>query len=57
MKYDDIPRGEDNDIIGGHIFCKRWDVYVVGVGYPDEDPETGEETYHEFKVVDLSGSK
>ena len=54
IPFDQIPKGEENDIIGGHIFCKKDNVYVVGIGYPDEDPDTGEETYHQFRVVDLS---
>lgn len=53
MKFDDIPHGEENDIIDGHIFCKHGDVYVVGIGYPEEEEE-GEEVYSEFRVVDLS---
>lgn len=57
IKYDDIPKGEPDDLLGGHIFCKRGEVYVIGVGYPDQDPETGEETYNEFKIVDLSENK
>lgn len=57
VKFDDIPKGEENDLIGGHIFVKRGDLYVVGVDqYPEQDPQSGEETYKEFRVVDFSGS-
>lgn len=56
VKFDEIPKGEENDLIGGHIFVKRGDLYVVGVDqYPEQDPESGEETFKEFRVVDLSG--
>jgi len=55
VKFDEIPVGEKDDLIGGHIFCKRGEVYVVGVDqYPDEDSKTGEQLFKEFKVVDLS---
>lgn len=38
--------------IGGHIFCRRGDTLVVGVGYPYED-EDGTEIWGEFAVVVL----
>lgn len=53
MDFDAIPKGEREDALLP-IICKRGDVYVVGYGYPDKDPETGEEIYSEFRVVDLS---
>ena len=56
IKYDDIPRGVPEDLQGGEILCKRGEVYVVTFGYPDEeDSKTGEKTYTNFRVVDLSG--
>ena len=33
---------------GGHIFCARRGVYVLGVGYPSVGPD-GAETYTEFR--------
>ncbi len=54
MKFDEIQKGEQNDLIGSHIMVKRDNLYVIGVDqYPEEDPQTGEQTYKEFKIVDL----
>jgi len=56
MKFSEIPKGEPGDIVLP-ILEKKGNVYVVGFGYPDEDEDTGEKTYHEFRVVDLSDVK
>lgn len=53
IDFDAIPKGEKGDALL-HILCKYQNIYVVGYGYPDVDSETGEETYTEFRVVDLS---
>lgn len=47
----DIPAGRTEDLIGGHIFCRRGGLYVVGVGYPTQEPD-GSETYQTFRLVD-----
>ena len=48
----DIPQGTEEDVLAGHIFCKFGTLYVVGVGYPDQD-EDGEEFYTSFRQVTL----
>jgi hypothetical protein len=55
--YAGIERGSSNDLLGGHIFAKRGDEYVVGIGQPNVDQETGEETYSEFRIVDVSNER
>ena len=51
----DIPRGEANDILGGHIFARRGDTYVLAVGYPDREDEDGCPVWgpSAFRRVDL----
>lgn len=56
MKLSEIPKGEKNDA-SLHKLAVHGDVYVVGYGQPDKDDETGEETFSEFRVVDLSDAK
>jgi hypothetical protein len=48
----EIPQGTEEDVLAGHIFCKFGNLYVVGVGYPDQDEE-GEEFYSSFRQVTL----
>jgi|GEM_PF-2671897 hypothetical protein len=55
--YAGIERGSSRDLLGGHIFAKRGDEYVVGIGQPNVDQETGEETYSEFRIVDVSNER
>lgn len=47
-----IPDGTPEDMLDGRIFARRGATVVVSRGYPDTDPETGAETYHEFRVID-----
>lgn len=47
-----IPDGTADDMLGGHIFARRGATVVVSRGYPDTDPETGAETYRDFRVID-----
>lgn len=56
MDFDNIPKGEEKDALH-HIFCRRGDVYVVGVDAHPEQDEDGNEMYNEFRVVDLSAGK
>lgn len=51
MQLADIPAGKLEDLIGGHIMCRRGPVTVVGVGYPTQEPD-GTEVYDQFVVVD-----
>ena len=51
IAIDEIPDGVPDDILGGHIMCRRGHLYVVGVGYPDEND--GAEVYREVRVVRL----
>jgi len=54
MDFDSIPKGERGDAVR-HIMLKRGDLIVVGYDdHPDQDPETGETIFKEFRVVDLS---
>lgn len=61
MTLESIPQGTEEDLIGGHIFCKRTTLkgqelgqeFVVGVGYPEQDSE-GQNFYDEFVRVVLS---
>ena len=34
----------------GHIICRRGNLAVVGVGHPDVDPDTNEESWDRFEV-------
>jgi len=53
LDLDQIPRGTKDDL-SEHIIARCKSVFVVGIGYPDEDDETGEEIYRDFRVVDLA---
>ena len=55
VKLKDIQKGERQDVVGGHIFCRRDELYVVNVGQPSQE-EDGTEIYPEdgYRVVDLS---
>ena len=57
MTLESIPEGSEEDVIGGHIFCKRTthegQEYVMGMGYPEQTPE-GDEIYDQFVRVVLS---
>lgn len=57
MDIDSIPKGTPEDMIGGASLLAFENMRVVGVGYPDKDEETGEETYREFKLIDMSDVK
>lgn len=57
MDIDDIPKGNPEDMIGGASLLAFENMRVVGVGYPDKDEETGGETYHEFKLIDMSDAQ
>jgi hypothetical protein len=41
IRYEEIPVGEPDDLLGGMIFCKRGMEYVVSFGYPDFQGEDG----------------
>ena len=51
VALDAIPDGTADDMLDGHIFARRGATVVVSRGYPDTDPQTGAETYHEFRVI------
>ena len=57
MTLESIPEGSEEDVIGGHIFCKRatheGQEYVMGMGYPEQTPD-GDEIYDQFVRVVLS---
>ena len=58
LSLDSIPEGSKEDVIGGHIFCKRTTLeghqeYVMGVGYPEQTSD-GDEIYNQFVRVVLS---
>jgi hypothetical protein len=55
--FDVIPVGDSTDLLGSAIFCKCGNVFVVGVGYPEKNETTGEETFREFRIIDLSGQE
>ena len=54
MNLNDIPKGKPEDMVGSASLLAFDNLRVIGVGYPDKDPDTNEETFKEFKVVDLS---
>lgn len=57
MDFDSIPKGTMEDLTRGPSLMAFDHYKIIGIGYPDQDPETGEETYSEFRVVDLSDAK
>lgn len=49
----DMPRLPAKYVLGGHIMCRRGNMFVVTVGYPDYEEEDGTPIYSEFGIVDL----
>ena len=41
----DIPLGEEGDLLGGQIICRRGSECVVTSGYPTEEDEDGTEIW------------
>ena len=42
VAFGQISEGDEGDLLGGTIFCRRGPLYVVAVGYPDSDDENGQ---------------
>lgn len=57
LELSQIPVGEENDVLGGTIFCKRGGTYVVSHGYPDRQDDDGCDIWdarpENFRVVNL----
>ena len=57
LNLSEIPVGEQEDVLGGTIFCKRGSTYVVSYSYPDYEDEDGCEVWEarpeNFRVVTL----
>jgi len=54
VDFDNLPEGNQEDMIGGASLLAFEDWRVIGVGHPDEDPQTGEETYTKFMRIDMA---
>lgn len=52
QKFSSLPKGSEEDVIGGHIMCRRGRTFVVATDVPEVDDE-GNEFYAEFVRVDL----
>lgn len=48
-----VKIGTEKDLLTGRIFAREGDVFLVASGYPEVDEE-GNETFSDFRVVDLS---
>ncbi|PIT87477.1 MAG: hypothetical protein COU31_02825 [Candidatus Magasanikbacteria bacterium CG10_big_fil_rev_8_21_14_0_10_40_10] len=55
LDFDELPEGTPEEMIGSASLLAFEDWRVVGVGKPNEDPETGKETYTEFKRINMAG--
>lgn len=49
--YVDLERVMREEMIGNHILARWEGETLLGMGYPDTDTDTGEETYTEFGLV------